>query len=157
MASRRSHLEDKIDTEEYLIFKCLFEQHVPDYTYEMFANICQNFLVADDALRREFDLLLEIIRNMYKGKVNLVTSSEASEEEDLPQPQSNNLLAVVIQNPGQAVEENQSGMNPTTFRTGKQSAQSQTGHIQNNLNKSFDRDQLQEIAVINEELTQTIS
>lgn len=29
----------------------------------MFTNICQNFLIADDGLRKEFDLLFEVIRN----------------------------------------------------------------------------------------------
>ena len=29
----------------------------------MFTNICQNFLIADDNLRKEFDLLFDVIRN----------------------------------------------------------------------------------------------
>ena len=44
----------------------------------MFTNICQNFLVADENLRKEFDVLFEVIRSnkfdngeiAYEGLIN---------------------------------------------------------------------------------------
>ena len=34
--------------DQYLIFQCLFDQSGIKYYPEMFINICQNFLIADD-------------------------------------------------------------------------------------------------------------
>jgi len=65
IASHRTESEGRVDSEEYLIFQCLFRKYSPHYSYEMFMNICQNFLVADDQLRQEFDHLLDIISHMY--------------------------------------------------------------------------------------------
>ena len=32
--------EFKVESEEYLIFQCLFKNNLPKYTYDMFINIC---------------------------------------------------------------------------------------------------------------------
>lgn len=60
-----SNSEFEIESQEYIIFQCLFQKNVPQYTYDMFINICQNFLVSDEKLIREIDELLDIIKNMY--------------------------------------------------------------------------------------------
>ena len=51
----------RIDNDQqYLLFQCAFKQHGLKYYPEMFINICQNFLIADDNLRSEIELLLQI-------------------------------------------------------------------------------------------------
>ena len=50
-----------------MIFCGLFQQRAPEYYAEMFMNICQNFLIADDDLRKELEVLLAITRRMGGG------------------------------------------------------------------------------------------
>ena len=53
--------------DQYLIFQCLFSQNGLKYYPEMFINICQNFLIADDQLRNEIENLLSITSKMQSG------------------------------------------------------------------------------------------
>jgi len=64
-SSRRSELDEQVNNDEqYLLFCCIFRQHAPKYYPDMFMNICQNFLIADDQLRQEIEVLLSITRKM---------------------------------------------------------------------------------------------
>lgn len=49
--------------DEYLIFQCAFKKNGLKYYPEMFINICQNFIIADDELRGEIEYLLSIINS----------------------------------------------------------------------------------------------
>ena len=72
-----NRIEFEIESQEYIIFQCFFQKNAPIYTYDMFINICQNFLISDDKLTREIDELLYIIKNMYPSlQINLMNESD---------------------------------------------------------------------------------
>ena len=45
-------------SQNYLIFLCTFRVTYIQYFPEMFINICQNFLLADEQLKSDFKVLL---------------------------------------------------------------------------------------------------
>jgi len=49
----------------------LFREHCPEYFPEMFMNVSQNFLLADETLRSDVDVLLDITGQMA-GSQNVV-------------------------------------------------------------------------------------
>ena len=64
--------------EQYLIFQCLFGEYSPAYLPHMFMCICQNFLIADETLRNEIEVLLSITKEAALPSSSFTTS---------PQPQ----------------------------------------------------------------------
>lgn len=55
--------------EEYLVFCCLFSHQAPEYHAEMFMNMCQNFLIADEELRNELETLINITKQVAPNQV----------------------------------------------------------------------------------------
>lgn len=55
--------DSKTET-QYLILVVLFREYSPDYFPEMFMNVCQNFLLADESLRADLNILLGITKQM---------------------------------------------------------------------------------------------
>ena len=59
-AGIEQELEDSQD--QYVIFSVLYRDHSPEYFPEMFMNVCQNFLFADESLRADLSILLDITK-----------------------------------------------------------------------------------------------
>ena len=50
--------------EQFLVFTVLYNDSSPIYFPEMFMNVCQNFLYADELLSNDFKELLDITKRM---------------------------------------------------------------------------------------------
>lgn len=59
-ADIEQELEDS--QEQYVIFSVLYRDQSPDYFPEMFMNVSQNFLFADESLRSDLTILLDITK-----------------------------------------------------------------------------------------------
>lgn len=57
-------IDDSASQDHYVIFTVLYRDHSPEYFPEMFMNVCQNFLFADESLRADITILLEITKQM---------------------------------------------------------------------------------------------
>lgn len=57
---RDGEQQDDPDAVKVILFECHFMGKYIKYYPEMFINICHNFLLADQQLRRDIELLLEI-------------------------------------------------------------------------------------------------
>jgi len=52
--------QGRIPGNQFIIFQCIFDSLYVKYYPEMFINICQNFLLADQELRSDINILLQI-------------------------------------------------------------------------------------------------
>ena len=52
--------QEAIPRNQFIIVQCIFESLYVKYYPEMFINICQNFLLADQELRSDINILLQI-------------------------------------------------------------------------------------------------
>lgn len=81
-----------IEDKDYIIIQFLYKQYTPEHFPIMFLNICQNFLIADEQLRKEVETLLDITKQVEKqatsehqdtrseDKIELI--SKATEDKD---------------------------------------------------------------------------
>lgn len=63
------------EDENYLVFQCLLHEYSPSYLPHMFMCICQNFLIADEILKKEIDVLLGITRHAPTSLPFVTTAS----------------------------------------------------------------------------------
>lgn len=63
-AAAENNIEGLDEEDRYIIFEVIYDKHSPVYLPKMLMNICFKFLMADEVLKSDLELLLQITANV---------------------------------------------------------------------------------------------